>query len=69
MAKNAKDKGDKSDLVLFNDEKELIVCSSKNLKISHVGKLDIGDIKLHFDRIWDASSVHEYFGIAEEDYM
>ncbi len=49
--KKLKDNGDYSDLTCFNDknEKEILVCTSKNLNNYSIGKLDISKINEIFD--------------------
>ena len=50
MSKSLNDKGDKSDLTLSHSvNKELIVCTSKNLNTYGVGDLDVRDLRNLFD--------------------
>ena len=52
---NLKDKGDSSDLtgICKKNEKQLLVTTSKNLKKTHVGKLDIDKILTNFKQYQD----------------
>jgi len=52
---NLKDKGDSSDLtgICKNNEKHLLVCTSKNLNKTQVGKLDIDKILTNFKQYED----------------
>lgn len=53
LSQGLKDKGDKSDLTLINEEtKEIIACTSKNLTNYGVGDLDIRDIDSIYTRVY-----------------
>ena len=56
--KKLKDKGDKSDLTMYNSkENKFLITTSKNLGTYNIGKLDISDIKVIYDEYKDCGEL------------